>query len=140
MITKKTTIREVLQLVGTEIGRNLHPNIWCNSLMSEYVSQFNWNDSGREGLPNWIITDMRFLNELEAVKNRQGINIRVNRPCFTCKTYEGKYCSNSYHLSNKHESETALDNAEFDYVIQNDNTLEDLIQKVREILILEKII
>ena len=40
----------------------------------------------------------------------------------------------------KIKSETALDNAEFDYVIQNDNTLEDLIQKVREILILEKII
>ena len=94
----------------------------------------------RKNYPNWIITDLRFENELKAVKNRQGINIRVNRPCFTCKTYEGKYCSNSYHLSNKHESETALDNTEFDYTIQNDGTLLELIFKVRAILTKEKII
>ena len=40
----------------------------------------------------------------------------------------------------KIESETVLDNAEFDYVIQNDGTIEELINKVREILIKEKIL
>jgi hypothetical protein len=40
----------------------------------------------------------------------------------------------------EHESETALDNAKFDYEIINDGTIEELIEKVKEILIKEKII
>lgn len=35
----------------------------------------------------------------------------------------------------KIKSEKALDNAEFDYIINNDGTLQELIDKVREILI-----
>lgn len=38
------------------------------------------------------------------------------------------------------KKETALDNAKFDYEIINDGTIEDLIEKVRTILITEKII
>lgn len=40
----------------------------------------------------------------------------------------------------KIESETALDNAKFNYTIENDGTLLELIEKVREILIKEKIL
>ena len=29
--------------------------------------------------PNWIITDVRFPNEADAIKGRGGIIIRVNR-------------------------------------------------------------
>ena len=29
--------------------------------------------------PNWIITDCRFPNEAKAIKDRDGISIRVNR-------------------------------------------------------------
>ena len=37
--THTLTPRKLLQLVGTECGRDiLHPNIWVNSTMSEYVS------------------------------------------------------------------------------------------------------
>jgi hypothetical protein len=39
-----------------------------------------------------------------------------------------------------HPSETALDDAYFDHVISNDGTIEDLVEKVREILIKETII
>ena len=116
--------------------------IWVNALMSEYVSQFNWNDSGRKGLPNWLITDTRFENELKAVEDKKGITIRVNRKSFKWidpDEYEIQTGKKVERIV-EHESEKALDNAEFDYVIQNDGTLEDLIQKVREILILEKII
>ena len=89
--------------------------------------------------PNWIITDMRFPNELKAVKDRNGITIRVNRPDVLTNSITGKSFPIKVHRK-EHESETSLDSAIFDYVIQNDGTLEDLIQKVREILILEKII
>ena len=40
----------------------------------------------------------------------------------------------------EHISETALDNAEFDYVIDNNGTIEELIKQVKKILIKEKII
>lgn len=74
--------------------------------------------------PNWIITDMRFPNELKAVKNKNGITIRVNRVNL---------------IENNHPSETSLDSATFDYVIDNNGTIEELIQKVRIILQREKL-
>jgi hypothetical protein len=40
----------------------------------------------------------------------------------------------------EHESETALDNAEFDYEIINDGTISELIDKIRNILIENKLI
>ena len=40
----------------------------------------------------------------------------------------------------EHISETALDNAKFDYVIENDGTIEELIEQVKKILIKEEII
>jgi hypothetical protein len=100
------------------------------------------------GYPSWCITDMRFPNELEAVKDRGGITIRVNREIKTDFTDDRVIAMGmAIHSMAKqqkqgiyHPSETALDNAEFDYELINDGTLEDLIEKVREILIKEKII
>jgi hypothetical protein len=161
------SVRELLQELGTQVGRSISENLWADALMKEYVAyQYRFNPGyyqckcsvcgerfmadkrqpvcepccDKVFFPNWIITDMRFPNELKAVKDREGITIRVNRPCKTCGTYEGKYCSNPYHLHDKHASETALDNAEFDYTIENNGTVEDLVEKVREILIKEKLL
>ena len=75
--------------------------------------------------PSWCITDMRFPNEMDAVKERGGITIRVVRPGTESGT---------------HPSETALDEATFDYEIINDGEIVDLIEKVKTILIKEKII
>ena len=75
---------------------------------------------------------MRFPNELETVKKHNGITIRINRGLVerTGKMIQGV----------EHSSETSLDNAEFDYVIENNGTIEELIEKVREILTKENII
>ena len=117
--------------------------VWVNALMSEYKAidckcngpGFCESPGNCEKLaiyPNWIITDTRFPNELKAVKDRDGITIRVNRPFL-----DHWIKKEEWDLETKgvlpHESETALDNAEFDYVIQNDGTLEELVNKVREI-------
>ena len=116
----KPTPRFLLQFIGTDLLRNqLHPEIWVNSLFTDY-------QPNNLIYPSWCITDMRFLNEMEAVKKRKGITIRVNR--------------NLGESKDQHESETELDNAEFDYVINNDGTIEELIEKVREILTKEKLI
>ncbi len=136
------TPRLLLQLLGTQCGRDIiHPNIWINSLMSNYqpnVLNQNRMYIGEEypasSYPNWIITDMRFQNELKAVKDKGSISIRVNRPISDKIKFKeiGKLI--------EHESETALDTATFDYEINNSGTIEDLIDKVKQILIKEKLI
>lgn len=135
------TPRQLMQILGTECGRNIiHPNIWVNSLMSEYLplddtkraSMGNVIDYSDCLYPNWIITDTRFPNELQAVKSRRGISIKVNRGRTGGEILEDK--------NSEHPSETSLDTATFDYVIHNDGSIEELIEKVKEILIKEKII
>lgn len=114
-------------------------DVWVNSLFSEYKPELKpsiqnevWSTSDiKKVYPNWIITDMRFPNEFKAVKDRGGITIRVNR------TYENPCKNIPLH---EHPSETALDNEIFDYHIDNDGTMEELIEKVRVILIELKLI
>ena len=155
----KPTIRFLLQFIGTNLFRDqLHPEIWVNSLMSEYkpLHGYQTTDSkitigdisipipglniDKRVFPNWIITDMRFSNELEAVKKRGGITIRVNRPCDICggSGYHKMSCPVS--KSGEHYSENALDKSEFDYVIDNDSDIQSLIEKVKQVLIKERLL
>ena len=117
----KPTPRLLLQLSGTDLFRKqLHPNTWVNASFANYLNNA------------WIFTDVRFPNELEAIKKRKGITIRVNRGLVerTGKMIQGP----------EHISETALDDAKFDYVIENNGTIEELIEQVKKILIKEKIL
>lgn len=129
-INKNSTLREVLQIVGTELLREgFNKNVHVASTMANIKDK-----------DNVIITDMRFPNEMEAVKKRGGITIRVNRPCEICggSGYHKMSCPVS--KSGEHYSETALDKSEFDYVVDNDSDIQSLIEKVREILKKEKLI
>jgi len=142
-ILVKLTPRTLLQILGTECGRDIiHPNIWVNSLMNEYQIIGGKLISPEEGeewtskyheYPNWIITDCRFPNELEAVKNKGGITIKVVRPHGYTNPDTGEYkeVPISYH-----SSEIALDDSKFDYTIYNDGTIDELIEKVRSILVI----
>lgn len=92
---------------------------------------------------NWIITDVRFPNEVKAVKSRKGILIRVNRSSHIIKKdiYTFKDGESKIIAIPEHPSETGLDNYDgFDYVIDNNGTIEELVEKVRMILTIEKII
>ena len=140
----KMTPRLLLQLLGTDCGRDIiHPNIWVNSLFSDYNYKakkegFQRSVKDKDGIPisfeyeveypNWIITDVRFPNEAEAVKKR-GILIRLE-----CSEIQKKN-------TKEHISETALDDyKDFDYVINNNSSLLYLITRVRNILKLEGIL
>ena len=117
----KMTVREFLQKLGTDGLRDgLHTNVWVNALFADY--QCTHADQAPNGLDcdNWIITDCRFPNEAQAVKQHGGIIIRVNRP--------------GVEAINAHPSETALDHWKFDVVIDNDGTVQDLLAKVKTIL------
>jgi hypothetical protein len=167
----KMTYREFLQKLGTEAMRDgLHTNVWVNALFADYKSKREllqadgtWieSDTGEVDFavsikyPKWIITDMRFPNEMEAVEEKEGITIRVVRYPKTVEQSRGPENvetipfdpTNQKHMdlwkgdsSRLHPSETALDDAKFDYEIINDGTIEDLIEKVRALLIKENII
>ena len=127
--TVSVTPRLLLQTIGTDIVRTIHPNIWVNKLMNDYISYadtISGTSEIKKLYPNWCITDVRFPNEVKAIKEKDGIIIRINR--------ETNYVSN-------HSSEIALDNYEdFDYTIDNNNCIDCLIEKVKEILKHEKII
>jgi hypothetical protein len=158
----KLTRRKIMQLLGTECGREIiHPNIWVNALMSEYKPSCKsycarMKQADDEGctceqdcdcLPNWIITDMRFPNEMKAVKDRSGITIRVNRhgnylklgDYSTAKKEDIENVTRQV-LKIEHESETALDDAKFNYVIFNNGTIKDLVEEVKVILRRESLI
>lgn len=121
------SVREFLQKLGTDGLRDgLHSNVWVNALMSDYTpTQVQWSDGPLGGyedgpMPNWIITDTRFPNEAEAIREKEGIMIRVERP--------------GVKPINNHPSETGLDDYTFDHVIKNNGSIEDLLLKVKSIL------
>lgn len=118
--TKNYTVRELLQYLGTELFRNqLHENVWLNALFADY------NEKSK-----WIITDVRFVNEAEAIKKRGGLLIRVNNPEY--KPYKGE-----------HESETQLDDYKgFDVIVNNnkEHGLNSLSEQVKGILKTKKLL
>lgn len=129
---EKMTVREFLQRLGTEGIRNgVHKNAWVNALFADYKGKFNQyspltgmeSQEGFVSYPNWIITDCRFPNEAQAIIDRKGIVVRIDR-------YQKKHKSIGLH-----PSETSLDDWKFDYIIDNNRTIEELIEKVREMLI-----
>lgn len=132
-ITKKSTIRDVLQILGTDLLRKqFNSNIHVAATMGEIKSE-----------DKVIITDMRFQNEYQAVKQRGGITIRVNRYNSTCVCVDDSSldCLTPCSRKPQHESEVALDHVtDWDYVIDNSGTIEELVEKVRTILVNEKII
>ena len=103
------TVRELLQKFGTAIRNEVCDDFWVKACLKDYDK----ND-------NWIISDVRFKSEAKGIKDLEGIIIRVNR--------EGAGAGN-------HISEIDLDDYSFDYVINNDGNMEDLLLKVKEFCI-----
>lgn len=103
------TKREILQKVGTLFRENFFEDIWINNVMNQIDN------------PNgiYVIPDVRYPKELEAIQYMGGLVIRVERPGI--KRME-------------HHSETALDDYPFEHIINNDGTIKDLKDKIKFIL------
>ena len=114
------TVREFLQKLGTNALRNgLHDNVWVNALMADYTLT-EYGDDEQGHYPNWIITDVRFPNEAQAIKDKKGVIIRIDKP--------------GVDPINDHPSEIGLDHWKFDYKIVNNSDLFDLKENVISIL------
>lgn len=66
-----------------------------------------------------IITDLRFKVELEAVRKRNGLVLYIDNP----------NCIPEQHASESEVLEMK-DNHDFDFIIENNGTLEDLFNKI----------
>jgi hypothetical protein len=99
-------IRRLLQRMGTEVGRDLYgENFWVDRVLAQI-----------RGGQNYVITDVRFPNEVEAVHSVGGLVYRIYR--------EGVGAVNS------HVSDSGIDDLEIDGILLNDGDLADLEQRV----------
>ena len=101
------TVRELLQKLGTCVRQGIDNEFWIKSLYANCAD-----------FDNIIIADVRFPEEVKSIKDRGGVVLRLIR--------DGAGAGN-------HISETALDDyTDWDYVIENNGTLEDLFENLRE--------
>ena len=100
------TVRELLQGIGQGLRDAIDPNLWVKILFAN-----------TEGWSNYIIADVRYPNEVYAIKKRNGVLIRIDR--------KGAGAGN-------HSSETALDNyKEWDVHIENNGSIENLFEAMK---------
>lgn len=126
---KSFSPRLALQLMGTEAGRNVfHTDIWVISLLNRARGK------------NVVVTDVRFQNEIKYIQDNGGIIIRVKRGDEP-EWYNGLLTMNTtderQQLMSKfgiHPSEWDWVGSDFNHIIENDGTINDLGNKVNELL------
>lgn len=115
----KITPRQALQFIGTDLFRNhicellpdMGKDIWVYVLKRKITNELKKNPAAK-----FVITDVRFPNELQAIKELGGITIKIKRT--------------SVSNNDEHESEILIDGLITDFVLQNDGTKEDLFDQL----------
>ena len=124
--------RKKLQEYATEYGRDKYnQDMWIRGLDMQ-IETFR-RRSPKEVMV--IICDVRFKNEAEYIKNKNGLLYRINANNRTNERYnkESNNDISKYNMISNHSSEIDLDDYNnFDIIIDNDNILDlDLIyQKI----------
>jgi hypothetical protein len=125
--------RVIMQRIGTEVGRSIHTDTWVKHTLDNIQAAatgqlFTWRDDFTQGFvrvglvrTQWVITDVRFPNEAEAIRAAGGQVWKVVRPSLGVPTDE-------------HPSETSVDLVRENVTIVNDGSLEDLSRKVSLIM------
>ena len=126
------TPRWILQYWGTEVcRRGFHDDIWIASLENKL----------RNSKDDIVISDCRFPNEIKSIKNAGGVVIRVVRGTEP-EWYEvAKYANEGVEMFKSklvsygiHASETAWVGTKFDYVLDNNETIDDLYTQVKSLV------
>ena len=111
------TVREFLQHFGTNVMRNIKDDIWVSATLKKII----FEDSAIS-----VIPDVRFPNEVKAIRENGGCVIRLKRDVF-----------NDNHPCESALDEDVFDWNNFDYVIDNhekgiDRLINDL-QKINNL-------
>lgn len=135
-LDRTITPRWVLQHWGTEVCRQgFHDDIWIASLENKL----------RKTTDDIVISDCRFPNEIRAIREQGGFVVRVVRGAEP-EWYEIALAANSrQHWAHGdpteelrrrgiHASETAWIGTNFDCVIENNGTLDDLYTQINNLV------
>ena len=107
----KEYFRPLLQWWGT-YRRRTNPSYWIDKVFTKALKM-------PDPTATFVITDARYLNEVEAIRYCNGTIIGVLRP--------------SNNMEDTHDSES-LAGITYDYVINNTHTVESLEQQVIELI------
>jgi hypothetical protein len=134
------TPRYVLQVWGTEVARRgFHDDIWIASLENRL----------RKTQDDVVISDCRFSNEIQAIRNAGGVVIRVKRgpePAWyqlaetvnrgPKENIEWQLAKNKLEEYSVHASETAWIGTDFDAVIDNNaDGMDNLYQQINDLVL-----
>lgn len=104
-------MRKFIQILATEMGRNIiSPTIWIDLALRD--KDFASVD--------FAVTDCRFPNEVEAIHEKGGVVVRINRVGITD--------------TGPHESESYIDSLDVDVDIYNNETIELFHEVLDELL------
>jgi len=107
------TVRRLLQWWGTEYRRSEDPDYWTRAWQRK-VSGFQLD------LIHILVDDVRFMNELDVIRNLGGYFVKIDRPGIAA--------------GGNHASETSLDAFhDWDEVILNDGSLEEFKCKIEQL-------
>lgn len=121
------TPRLVLQLWGTEVCRKgFHDDIWIASVENKM----------RQSKDNIVISDCRFPNEIASIRRAGGKVIRIARGAdpkwFSLAKIHPENMSKIY--PEVHASEYSWAHTEFDVVIDNNGSIEDLYKDLKNLV------
>jgi hypothetical protein len=119
-VEKTSATRRLLQIEGTERGRNVFGQDHWVHYFSNWVDVFS-----HKGYQDIVVTDVRFKNEAEFIQNRNGILIKIVAPTrnSTRLHNESKGDPQVYEKLKGHVSECDLDDysdQNFDAIVCND--------------------
>jgi hypothetical protein len=134
------TPRYALQQLGTEWGRACYENVWIDyalraatTLLDSAGTARTLNYTAQTGIqPAWlapkgvIIPDVRFKNEVDAIRRGGGIVWRLERPSAGLRGVAGQHASET--------EQESIDPSLFDAVLLNDGTVAELKERARGLL------
>jgi len=126
------TPRWILQYWGTEVCRQgFHDDIWIASVENKM----------RKTTDNIVISDVRFPNEIKAIHNAGGKVIWVQRGelpswhIMAGKANNGDtFAAEKLKALGVHASETAWVGKDIDYTIQNNSSIDDLFEQIKNLV------
>ena len=127
------TARFLLQQLGTNFARDsIDPTIWVRA-WANTVSTLP------DTVPNIVVDDVRFENEARTIREMGGYLWKVERPGpkvrdLTMVEQLWSFLKSKLFPGKQHHSEGNLNHFDFDVVIVNDGSLDDLREKVMDAL------
>jgi len=143
--------RKVLQLLGTQVGRECYKNVWVDYAMDvakqllsdpylmytpdegvvdviEQTSMGEWrrDDAPKHSYKGVVLSDCRFCNEYEAIRKVGGKLLRIKRLGSGLDGVAATHASEA--------EQQSVSDSEFDYVIDNNGSIEELQAKLAEIM------